>query len=312
MGVSVAARTENGKTIVIGGSTGMIGTRLSHVLREKGARVIPLVRPSSKNVTGEESIPWDPDQGVLDGDRLEGVDAVVHLGGVNVASGPWTRDRKRRIRDSRVKSTALLSQKIASCTRPPEVFVCASAIGIYPDKGEAWLDEETEPGEGFLSKVAREWEEAAGPAVEVTRVVHPRIGIVLSTEGGALAKMLTPFRLGLGGKLGDGRQYMSWIECDDLVNALVFFMEHPEIRGPVNMAAPHPVTNAEFTKTLGRVLGRPTLIPAPSFAINLAMGQMGRALLLSGNRVSARKLEAAGFRFRHPTLKEALEHLLRR
>jgi uncharacterized protein (TIGR01777 family) len=239
-------------------------------------------------------------------------DAVVHLAGENIASARWTERQKARIRDSRVKATGLLCNLLARYSPPPKALVCASAIGYYGDRGDEILKEESAPGSGFLSDVCREWEAATQPAVERgIRVVNLRIGMVLSALGGGLAKMLTPFKLGAGGVMGSGRQYMSWIAVDDLVDAIHFALTHESLRGPANAVAPSPVTNREFTRTLGRVLSRPTPFPMPAFAARLAFGEMADALLLASTRVQPARLLASGFTFRYPDLEGALRHLLR-
>jgi len=239
----------------------------------------------------------------------------VHLGGENIASGRWTRAKKERIRASRVGSTRLLAEWIAArvrCDGRPRVFVCASATGYYGNGGDEAFDEDSPVGTGFLAEVCQEWERATAPAAAAgARVVNVRIGMVLG-RGGALAKMLLPFRLGLGGRIGDGRQFTSWIELDDLVAVLVRALEDDAFAGPINAVAPHPVTNREFTQTLGRVLRRPTVLPLPAFVARLAFGEMADALLLGGNRVEPARLQAAGHEFRYPRLEAALRRVLGR
>ncbi len=295
-------------TILVTGASGLIGSALIPVLTREGHRVIRLVRAEPK--PGEAAIRWDPEAGTLEMAGLTGLDAVVHLAGENIA-GRWTAGKKARIRDSRVKGTRLLSESLARLPEPPNVLVCASATGYYGDRGEEILHEESAPGSGFLAEVCREWEAAADLAVQRgIRVVHLRFGLVLSPKGGALAKMLLPFRLGVGGIVGRGSQYWSWIALDDAVSAIHHALFTDTLRGPVNAVAPHPVTNREFTKTLGRVLGRPTPFPMPAFAARLAFGEMADALLLASARVEPAKLLATGYRFRHPELEGALRHLL--
>lgn len=289
---------------VVSGASGLVGSALTEHLTRGGHRVERLVRRAS--APGAAQVAWDPAKGTIDREALEGADVVVHLAGESVAAS-WTAERKRAIRDSRVAGTGLLASTLADLRRPPRVLVSASAIGYYGDRGERTVTEDSPPGTGFLAETARAWEAAAEPALEAgIRVVHPRIGMVLSAKGGALAKMLTPFRLGLGGVVGTGRQQMSWIALDDLVGVLEHLAGTDELSGPVNAAAPHPVTNREFTATLGRVLGRPTLLPLPGFMVRLLFGEMGQALLLDGARVLPTRLEASGFRFRYPRLEEAL------
>jgi len=259
------------------------------------------------------SVRWDPEAGAIDSGGLEGCDAVVHLAGENVGAGRWTAARKAAIRNSRVKGTRLLCEALANLARPPKTLVCASAIGYYGDRGEEVLTEESPPGAGFLPDVCREWEAAAEAAVRKgIRVVHLRIGMVLSPKGGALPRMLPPFRAGLGGVIGTGRQYVSWVALDDLTGIVLHALSREELRGPVNAVAPRPVTNRELTEALGKVLSRPTLLPVPSFALRLAVGEMADPLLLASARVAPRRLEETGYRFRFPELRAALRHLLGR
>lgn len=294
--------------VVVAGASGLVGSALCARLERDGVRVDRLVRRSA----GDGEIGWNPAAGTIDVARLRGADSFVHLGGVSIAAR-FTEAHKRAIRESRVRSTRLLAETIASLDPVPSVFVCASAVGYYGDRGDEILTEESPAGHGFLPDVCREWEAACEPARAAgIRVVHLRLGIVLSARGGALATMLSAFRWGLGGIVGDGRQYMSWIGLDDAVSAIRFALRTTTVVGPVNAVAPHPVTNREFTRTLGRVLGRPTILPAPAFAVRLALGEMGQALLLEGCRAIPARLQAAGFVFEHPTLEAALRHELRR
>jgi uncharacterized protein (TIGR01777 family) len=238
---------------------------------------------------------------------------VVHLAGENVAGRRWSEAYKAKIRDSRRVGTRLVSEAIARAAAKPRALVCASAIGYYGNRGDEVLSESSSPGDDFLAKVCQEWEAACQPARDAgVRVANARIGVVLSPEGGALKKMLTPFRLGVGGVIGDGEQFMSWTAIDDITGALMFLLASPSLAGPVNLTAPYPVTNREFTRTLGRVLKRPTIFPMPAFAARLAFGEMADALLLSSTRVAPQALEGAGFKFRYPELEPALVHLLRR
>jgi len=302
-------RIERPSRILISGSTGLLGTALRETLTIAGHQPVPLVRSQRK--TEDSSRPaWDPVAGEIEVSSLEGLDAVVHLAGESIV-GRWSTEKKRRIRSSRVGGTRLLSDALAGLKQPPPVFVCASAIGIYGDRGDDVLDERAAVGRGFLAHVGREWEEATLSAEEAgIRVVRLRIGIVLSLGGGALAKMLVPFRFGLGGKLGSGRQYMSWITLDDVVGAMIHSIATPELAGAVNAAAPVPVRNASFTRALGRVLHRPVVATLPAPAIKLLFGQMGNELLLYSTRVVPRKLEESGFRFADSQLEPALERLL--
>jgi uncharacterized protein (TIGR01777 family) len=291
-------------TVAITGASGLVGSALTAFLTTGGHRVLRLVRRPSR---GEGEVAWDPAKGTLEAHRLEGIDAVVHLGGANIAAGRWNAERKAAIRDSRIDGTRFLAESLASLDQPPRVLVNASAIGYYGDRGDEALDESSPPGEGFLPETCIAWERSTTPAVEAgLRVVLVRIGIVLTPAGGALSRMLIPFSMGLGGRLGDGRQSMSWIGLDDLVGVLHRALQDDSLRGPVNAVAPEAVSNAEFTRTLGRVLRRPTPFPAPAFAIRTALGEMGQALLLDGARVRPTALLEAGFDFRHGALEDAL------
>jgi len=254
---------------------------------------------------------WDPERGEIDAAALEGLDAVVHLAGENIASGRWTAEKRRRIRESRVAGTKLLVRALAGLDRPPAVLVCASAVGFYGDCGARIVDETAPCGAGFLAGLCRDWEEAASAASEAgIRVVRLRIGLVLSAAGGALKKMLPLFRLGLGGRIGHGRQSMSWIALDDLVSLILHCIDEESLAGPVNAVAPGAVTNREFTAALARVLRRPALLPAPAFLLRLALGGMAEELLLSSTRAVPAKALASGFTFRHPAVEEALRAVL--
>ncbi len=293
--------------ILVTGATGLVGSALVPFLAAGGHEVVRLGR----SAPGAGDIRWDPEAGVLAPEALEGLDGVVHLAGENVSSGRWTEARKRRIKESRVNGTRLLAETLAGLERPPRVLVSASAVGFYGDRGDEELIEGSAAGSGFLSEVCREWEAATEAAEgKGIRVAHARLGVVLGKDGGALAKMLTPFRLGAGGVLGNGRQYMSWITLDDTVAAIGHLLGAEAASGPVNVVAPAPVTNREFTRTLGRVLRRPTLFPMPGFAARLAFGEMADALLLASTRVKPAGLTAAGYAFRHGSLEEGLRHVL--
>jgi uncharacterized protein (TIGR01777 family) len=295
--------------ILVTGGTGLIGSALASALGTGEHRVTRLVR--SDPIPGEAEVRWNPDAGEIDTGSLEGVDAVVHLAGESIAAGRWTPERKARIRDSRVKGTQLLCDALAALSQPPKILACASAIGYYGNRGSETLNEESGSGDGFLAEVCREWEAAIAPAVQSgIRVVNLRIGVVLSAAGGALAKMLLPFRMSVGGRIGSGRQYMSWVALDDVVGVIEYALITGTLQGPVNVTAPRPVTNSEFTKTLGRVLRRPTLFPMPGFAARLAFGEMSDELLLASTRVEPARLLATGYEFRYPTLEGALRHLL--
>lgn len=287
--------------ILVSGSHGLVGKALLRSLTIDGQDVVRL----------ERGVQWHPDRGTMDANQLEGFDAVVHLAGESIASGRWTDEKKRAIRDSRVNGTALLSTTLAQLSRPPALFLCASAIGYYGDRDDELLSETSPPGKDFLAGVCVEWENATRPATEKgIRTVLARFGIILDSHEGALAKMLTPFRMGIGGRVGDGKQWMSWIALEDVINGLQFVLANKTIGGPVNYVAPNPVTNAEFTKTLGRVLSRPTLFPIPEFGARLAFGEMADALLLSSQRVVPTVLKENGFQFTLPTLEDALRSIL--
>ena len=297
--------------ILISGSHGLVGKALVRSLVEDGHEVVRLIRRG--HTIGELQIEWHPNQGRIDAQQLEGFAAVVHLAGESIASGRWTGEKKRSIRDSRVKGTTLLSEAIAELSRPPAVFISASAIGYYGNRGDEELTETSPPGNDFLASVCVEWEAATRPAVEKgIRTVITRFGVILDRDGGALAKMLTPFRMGIGGRVGDGRQWMSWIALDDVINALEFLLLDSTVHGPVNIVAPNPVTNAEFTKTLGRVLSRPTFLPVPAFGARFAFGELADALLLSSQRVEPAVLTERGFAPYWPRLEPALQHLLQK
>ena len=294
--------------ILVTGSRGLIGRALVPFLTAGGYGVIRLVRSKARSDAGD--VVWDPAAGMIDRAALAGLEAVVHLAGESIF-GRWTARKKARIRDSRVHATRLLSESLAQLSRPPRVFVCASAVGFYGDRGSEILREESASGSSFLAEVCREWEAATHAAANAgIRVVNLRTGIVLAAAGGALATMLLPFRLGLGGRIGSGRQFMSWITLDDLLEVILHALRTEALRGPVNAVAPNPVTNLEFTRTLGRVLLRPTLFPVPAFAARLVLGEMADELLLASACVEPAQLLATGFRFRFPELEGALRHLL--
>jgi uncharacterized protein (TIGR01777 family) len=295
--------------ILVSGSSGLIGSALLAALVEDGHEVRRLIRISTKS--GPGGISWDPSAGILDATNLEGFGAVIHLAGESIAGRRWTVERKRRILESRKRSTRLLADTLSHLMRPPPLLISASAIGYYGDRGAELLCEESPPGSGFLPEVCLAWEEATQPASQGgIRVINLRIGLVLSTDGGALAQMLLPFRLGLGGKFGSGCQYMSWIALDDLVSVFRFSIENGGLAGPVNAVSPEPVTNLEFTRMLGEVLSRPTLLPVPAFLARLLMGKMADELLLASARVKPARLLAAGFKYGFPELKSALRHVL--
>ncbi len=297
--------------ILLSGASGLIGSSLLPSLTARGNEVSRLVRAASKTREGE--IAWDPPRATIDGASLEGFGAVVHLAGENIAAGRWTAEKKRRILESRRNGTRLLADALSRLSRPPRVLVSASAVGYYGDRGDEKLHEESKPGKGFLSEVCIAWEEATKPALlKGIRVVRLRIGMVLSAAGGALEQMLRPFRLGLGGRIGRGRQYMSWIAVDDLVGAIIQSIENERLEGAVNAVAPTPVTNLEFAKTLGQVVSRPALLPAPALALRVLFGEMAEELLLASTRVEPARLLSSGYRFSYPELEGALRHILGR
>jgi uncharacterized protein (TIGR01777 family) len=295
--------------ILLSGSHGLVGKATTDSLMSDGHEIISLVRrkPISKS-----EIEWHPNQSSIDAQQLNGVDVVIHLAGESIASGRWTEEKKRKIRESRVLGTTLLSEALAHLSGPPVSFISASAIGYYGNRDDELVSEASAPGSDFLSEVCVTWEKATG-AAEATgiRTVHARFGIILDKNGGALEKMLTPFRIGVGGKVGDGKQWMSWIALDDVVGGIKFLISNTAVKGPVNFVAPNPVTNAEFTKTLGAALSRPTIFTVPAFAARLAFGEMADALLLSSTRVEPKRLNESGYRFQFERLQPALESILK-
>jgi len=296
-------------TFLISGASGLLGSSLVPFLTTGGHRVIRLVRKSP--LSAENEVFWDPASGLLDLDGIENIDVVIHLAGESIGQGRWTKEKKKKIVESRNKSTSLIAEKIAKLDPLPKVLISASAIGYYGNRGDKPLTEEDTCGADFISGVCSEWEQAAASAkIKGVRTVFLRIGITLSPLGGALNKLLLPFKLCLGGKLGPGNQYMSWIGIDDVIGAIYHVVSNNNIEGPINVVAPNPVTNLEFTKTLGKVLSRPTLFSVPETVIKPAFGEMGREILLSSTRVVPNKLLATGYRFRNPDLEGALRHLL--
>ena len=293
--------------IAIAGASGLVGTALIPALEAQGHEVTRLVRTAPR--AGE--IEWHPNKDEVSAASLEGLDVIINLAGENIAGGRWTDEQKRKIRDSRVNGTHLLSEAIAKMERKPRAFICASATGIYGDRDDEVLDEQSESGGGFLAGVCREWEMACELAVKAgARVVNLRFGPILAREGGMLSKLLTPFKMGMGGKVGSGSQYISWVSLDDSVNAILLAINDESIRGPLNVVSPNPVTNEEFTKTLGHVLNRPTALAMPAFAARLAFGEMADEMLLVSQRVMPKRLSAAGFQFQYPELEGALRHYL--
>lgn len=296
--------------VLVTGSHGLIGTALVEALRARGDEVTRLVRSPAAGGAGEAH--WDPAKAEIDCPAIEGHDAVVHLAGASIGEKRWTPEQKQVVLESRTKGTAVLAEALASLDRPPAVLASGSAIGFYGDGGDTVLTEDSPGGEGFLAEVVRKWEAAAGVAEQAgIRVAHLRTSLVLSGRGGALARMLLPFKLGLGGRIGTGRQWWSWITLDDEVAAILHVLGDDALHGPVNLASPHPATNAEFTRTLGRVLRRPTLLPTPTFALKAVLGaQLVDEMLLAGQRVVPSRLQAAGFVFRHPQLEDGLRDVL--
>ena len=294
-------------SLLISGASGMIGSALTAAALTAGHPVRPLVRRRE-----QDGVFWNPATGEIDAQGLDGTDVVVHLAGENIASGRWTAARKARILDSRVQGATLLSQTLARLDRPPRALLCASAVGFYGDTGEAEVDESAPPGEGFLPQVCREWEAACAPAAQAgVRIVHLRFAVVLGPRGGALGAMLPLFRLGLGGRLGSGRQFMSWVHLDDAVRAILRCAEDDGLSGPVNVVAPGAVTNREFTRVLSQLLRRPALAPAPAWALRLVLGaEMANETLLASVRATPRRLMDQGFAFQRPTLEAALRQCL--
>ena len=290
------------------GTTGLVGQALCERLEHDGYEILKMVR---RPVVRDEEIEWDADRGLIDPDRLNGTDAFVHLAGENIAKGRWTATKKKRIRESRVHGTQAVAAALASLAKPPRVLIAASAIGYYGDRGDEWCLEASAPGEGFLSDVCVQWERASQPAADTgIRVVNLRIGVVLSCRGGALKKMLPPFRFGVGGRIGRGTQYWSWLTLDDLVRVIIHCLADESLSGPVNAVSPQPVTNLQFTQALGRALHRPTWFPMPAPVAHIVFGKMGDSLILASTRVQPGKLNECGFSFQHATLEDALQHLI--
>lgn len=296
--------------ILISGASGLVATHLIPTLAAKGHEIYKLVRKTPKSA---DEIQWDALEGFSETEaaKLEGFDAVIHLAGDNIASENWSKEKKQRIRESRAVGTRVLVDALKKTKAAPRIFISASASGFYGDRKDEILTEESPKGTGFIPDVCDEWEIEARKAEQFgARVVSPRIGVVLSKDGGALDKMLTPFKLGVGGVVGSGKQWMPWIALDDLIGVIHFVLENDDLKGAVNTVAPQMVTNEEFTKTFGKVISRPTILPIPEFAIRLLYGEMGETLLLQGQRMQPKRLEEAGFRFKYPNLEDALKHVL--
>lgn len=297
--------------IILTGSSGLIGSALVPLIIGRGNGLTCLVRTAAhaRRADGVREVLWNPARGELDATEIEGHDAVIHLAGDPIAEGRWTEEKKRRIRDSRVQGTTLIAETLARLTRPPRVLVSASAVGYYGDRDDEVLTETSAAGTDFLSAVCREWEGSTGAARAAgIRVVLLRFGVVLSGRGGALTKMLTPFKFGAGGRIGSGRQYMSWVALEDAVGAILHALEREELEGAANVVAPRAVTNEEFTKTLGSVLGRPTVFAVPAFAARLAFGEVADAALLASQRAEPARLAATNYAFKYPELEDALRH----
>ena len=293
--------------ILVTGASGFIGTALVRHLAANGHEPLPLGRSRST----ANAVVWNPETGEIEVEKLAGIDAVIHLAGENIASGRWTAAKKQRLINSRLKGTHLIAETISKMARPPSVLVSASAVGYYGDRGNEILREESAPGRGFLADLCVQWEAATEPATRKgIRVVHPRLGIVLARHGGVLGKMLLPFKLGVGGKVGSGNQYMSWITLEDLCSILLYCAQTSNLHGPVNAVTPNPVTNLEFTKALGNALSRPTIFPLPAFVARTALGEMADELLLYSARVEPLKLNNLRFGFRHSELGAALKGIV--
>lgn len=295
------------KSVAITGATGLVGSALVESLQNDGVRVIRLSRRP-----GVDTVVWDPAGELADPSPLEGVPVVVHLAGENIGGKRWTSEQKLKLRDSRVEGTRNLVRSLGRLATPPQVLICASAIGFYGDRGDEVLDESSRTGNGFLPELCQEWEAAADLAAGMgTRVVKARFGVILSKKGGALQKMYLPFKLGLGGRIGSGRQYWSWVALPDVIDAIRFAIDTPSLDGPVNVVSPQPVTNAEFTRTLAKVIRRPAVFPMPATAARLAFGEMADGLLLGSARVVPHRLEASGFEFQFGELGSALRDALK-
>lgn len=295
--------------ILVSGASGMVGSALVPTLKAGGAQVVRLARLATLSRSDEQNIPWDPSQ-VISPEAVSGFDAVIHLAGESIV-GRWTPAKKARICDSRIPATAHLAQALAQAKVKPGVFICASAIGYYGNRGDEVLNEESTAGTGFAADLAQQWEAATDSATKAgIRTVQMRIGVVLAADGGALPKMLPPFKMGVGGRLGNGRQWMSWIDVHDVVGAIHHILQTDLLQGPVNVVAPKPVTNAEFTKILASTLSRPAIFPVPAFAARLAFGEMADELLLASQRVEPAKLISSGYPFRFADLRASLEDVL--
>ena len=303
--------------VMLSGASGMLGSAIGNALLQRGTNLIRLVR---REAHGPDEVRWNPGSrrdgthgSAIEIARLEGIDAAVHLSGANVAARRWTAKYKREMTESRVTTTRVLAEMLAGLKNPPQVLVTASAVGFYGNRGDAILDEDSAAGNGYFPELCAAWEEGARPAVEAgIRVVHLRFGMVVGPDGGAMARLVPMFRLGLGGKLGSGRQWMSWVSEADAVSAVLFALEHSTLAGAVNAVSPQPVTNAEFTRELGRAVHRPAVMAAPAFALRLAFGEMADEALLASTRAVPKRLLENGFTFQQPRLTEAFDAALGR
>jgi len=299
--------------ILVSGSSGLIGSAISDALARDGHTISRLVRPASSARKQAGDVAWDPVAHTFDAAAVDGADAVVHLAGASIAGGRWTAARKNLLRTSRIEATRHLVESLGALARPPKIFLGASAIGYFGDRGDESLDEQSAPGTDFLAKLVQEWErEEAAASRFGARVVSMRTGIVLAGNGGALPRMVTPFKFGAGGRLGTGRQWMSWIALRDVVGIAKFALANTTLVGPIDVVSPEPTRNADFTRALAEVMRRPAIFPAPAFALRIALGEMADALLLSGQRVFPRRLEASGYVFAQTDLRSALREALRK
>ncbi|KAA3606424.1 MAG: TIGR01777 family protein [Calditrichaeota bacterium] len=298
----------NSQKILISGASGLIGSALTNLLNQKGHSVSKLVRREAKN---KNEVQWNPKSGVKNLNDLENFDAVIHLAGENIGGKRWTEEQKKKIRESRVQGTSVLKDEILKLKNPPKAFISASAIGIYGDRGNEILDEESAVGTGFLPELCQEWENSSKPLTQKgIRTVYVRTGVVLAPNGGALAKMLFPFKMGVGGIIGNGKQFMSWVELEDLTEIFSFAIENENVSGAINAVSPNSVTNHEFTKTLGKVLKRPTIFPLPSFVAKIVLGEMAQDLLLASSKVTPKKLLSLGYKFGNANLESAFRKVL--
>lgn len=298
-----------GARILVSGASGMIGSAVVAALKSAGAKIVRLARPGSRPGPNNELIAWNPAE-PINPEAVSGCDVLIHLAGESVF-GRWSAEKKAGIRDSRIPATANLAKGLALANIKPKAFLCASAIGYYGNRSDELLNEDSAPGKGFAADLARDWEKATNPAADAgIRTVRMRIGIVLAARAGALGQMLPAFKAGVGGRVGSGKQWMSWIDLDDLIGAVQHILRTDSLAGPVNLVGPNPVTNIQFTKALASVLHRPALFPVPAFVMRLAFGEMADELLLASDRVEPKRLLDSGYSFQFPTLQSSLEHIL--